>query len=193
MTPTQKRLMVFLLPLVVFVLLIAMFFFRLGKPTDIVVSTTINKPLPSFSLPLLSDTTRTMTNADLPNTPFLLNVWGSWCPTCYVEHPFLMELHAQGVPMIGVNYKDQLPDALAYLNKHQDPFLFSIQDLQGGYAIDLGLTGAPETFVVDAKGVVYQHILGEINANNWQQQILPCMTAIADTTLSEDKKVQICQ
>lgn len=192
MNANQKRMAIFLLPLVIFLLLIAMFFFRLGRPTDVVVTTSINKPLPEFSLPLLSDTTRIMTNADLPTTPFLLNVWGSWCPTCFVEHPFLMQLSQQGVPMIGINYKDELSDALAYLSKHQDPFMYSLQDKQGSYAIDLGLTGAPETFVVDAKGVVYQHILGEINQENWTQTIKPCLDILAQT-VSAEQKLQVCQ
>lgn len=193
MNNKQKRMAIFLLPLVIFALLIAMFFFRLGKPTDIVVSTAINKPLPAFGLPLLSDTTRTMTNANLPKEPFLLNVWGSWCPTCFVEHPFLLELHKQGVPMIGVNYKDELPDALAYLNKHQDPFMYSVQDKDGSYAIDLGLTGAPETFVVDGKGMVYQHILGEINQENWTQTIKPCLAVLSDVSASHEQKIKVCQ
>ena len=121
----NKRLWVFIIPLLVFVVLVVMLFRQLGKPTEVNTSRVVGQPLPEFSLPLLSDTTRQMTKADLPNSPFLLNVWGSWCPTCYIEHPFLMQLHAKGVPMVGVNYKDELSDALAYLNEHQDPFIFS--------------------------------------------------------------------
>lgn len=193
MAKSNKRAWIFILPLLVFLLAMVMFYFRLGKETDIQISTSMNKPLPAFSLPLLSDTTRTMTNADLPKTPFLLNIWGSWCPTCKIEHPFLMQLHAQGVPMVGVNYKDELADALGYLNQYQDPFIYSLQDLDGQYAIDLGLTGAPETFVVDGRGVVYQHILGEVGEENWHGQIQPCLTAIADESLTEDDKVKACR
>lgn len=193
MTHSQKRMMIFIIPFVIFILLLVMFFNRLGKPTEVVISTSMNKPLPAFSLPLLSNPSRVMTNADLPKTPFLLNAWGSWCPTCKVEHPFLMELYSQGIPMVGVNYKDELPDALAYLNQYKDPFLFSLQDLEGKYGLDLGLTGAPETFVVDAKGVVYKHITGEINQDNWTASIKPCMDALMNPNADEAQKTKACQ
>ena len=188
----NKRLWVFIIPLLVFVVLVVMLFRQLGKPTEVNTSRVVGQPLPEFSLPLLSDTTRQMTKADLPNSPFLLNVWGSWCPTCYIEHPFLMQLHAKGVPMVGVNYKDELSDALAYLNEHQDPFIFSIQDLSGEYALDLGLMGAPESYVVGADGVVYKHIVGEVGEMNWPQIEL-CMTAVADAALDRDAKLAACQ
>ncbi|MDH2273473.1 DsbE family thiol:disulfide interchange protein [Moraxella porci] len=188
----NKRLWVFIIPLLVFVVLVVMLFRQLGKPTEVNTSRVVGQPLPEFSLPLLSDTARQMTKADLPNSPFLLNVWGSWCPTCYVEHPFLMQLHAKGVPMVGVNYKDELPDALAYLNEYQDPFMFSIQDLSGEYALDLGLMGAPESYVVGADGVVYQHIVGEVGEMNWAQ-IESCMTTVADAALDRDAKLAACQ
>lgn len=191
MNRQQKRMMIFILPLVIFALLMLMFFFRLGKPTDITVTTSMNRPLPAFNLPLLSDTSRTMSNADLPKQAFLLNIWGSWCPTCKVEHPFLLKLQAEGVPMVGVNYKDELANALDYLNTYKDPFLFSVQDLDGRYALDLGLTGAPETFVVDGKGVVYKHVLGEIGETNWAT-IQACMTAVDNPALDETAKLGAC-
>ncbi len=188
---TQKKLM-FIVPLVVFVGLLIMLGLRLGKPTDITPSTAMSKPVPAFSLPLLSDTTRILTNQDLPKSPFILNIWGSWCPTCRVEHPFLMELYAQGVPMVGVNYKDELTDALAYLSKYKDPFVYSIQDYDGNLALDLGLTGAPESFVVGSDGKVYLHIVGELHQNNYQTQVKPCMDALADTRLTQNDWVKAC-
>ncbi|MDO4895334.1 MULTISPECIES: DsbE family thiol:disulfide interchange protein [Moraxella] len=193
MTKQTKRLMLFVVPLMVFIGLVVMFFFRLGKSTDIIPSRLLNQQLPAYELPLLSDTTRTMTKADLPKVPFLLNVWGSWCPTCKIEHPYLLKLHEQGVPMIGVNYKDELSDALSYLNTYKDPFLYSLQDLDGKYAIDLGLTGAPESFIIGTDGVVYQHIVGEINDTNWQAKIQPCLTALANQSLDTSAKQAACQ
>lgn len=134
--------------------------------------------MPTFELPLLSDTSRMMTNDNLPDQPFLMNIWGSWCPTCVIEHPFLMQLEERGVNIVGVNYKDDIGNALSYLNQRGDPFSMSIQDLSGQFALDLGLTGAPETFIVDGEGIIRQHIIGEINEANWQSRITPCLMVL---------------
>ena len=165
----------FLIPLIIFAAFIVMLYFRLGQPTEIVTNTALERPVPAFELPLLSDTSRIMTNDNLPDQPFLMNIWGSWCPTCIIEHPFLMQLEERGVNLVGVNYKDDIGDALGYLNRGGDPFSMSIQDLSGQFALDLGLTGAPETFVVDGEGIIRQHIVGEINESNWQSRITPCL------------------
>ena len=186
-TMNKKQLKVwFLIPLIVFIGLLVMLYMRLGKPTDIVTNTALERPVPPFELPLLSDTSRIMTNDNLPDQPFLLNVWGSWCHTCIIEHPFLMQLEERGVNLVGVNYKDDIGDALSYLNRGGDPFSMSIQDLSGQFALDLGLTGAPETFVVDGKGVIRQHIIGEVNESNWQSRITPCLMVLND---ANDKNI----
>ena len=170
----------FLIPLIVFAGFIIMLYLRLGQPTEIVTNTALERPVPTFELPLLSDTSRIMTNDNLPDQPFLMNIWGSWCPTCIIEHPFLMQLEERGVNLVGVNYKDDIGDALGYLNRGGDPFSMSIQDLSGQFALDLGLTGAPETFVVDGEGIIRQHIVGEINESNWQSRITPCLMVLND-------------
>ncbi|MDO4427552.1 MAG: DsbE family thiol:disulfide interchange protein [Moraxella sp.] len=193
MTNKQKQLVFFGLPLVVFLGLLLMLGLRLGKPTDIVTSSALDKPLPSFSLPLLNDTNRIITNADLPKEPYILNVWGSWCPTCRVEHPFLVKLHSEGVPMVGANYKDELPAALGYLKEFKDPFLYSFQDYDGRFALDLGLMGAPESFVVDTEGVVRLHIVGELHEENYAKQVKPCMAALADASLSKAEQDAQCK
>jgi len=178
-TMNKKQLKLwFLIPLIVFIGLIIMLYLRLGKPTDIVTNTALERPVPAFELPLLSDTSRIMTNENLPDKPFLMNIWGSWCPTCIIEHPFLMQLEERGGKLVGVKYKDDIGDALGYLNRGGDPFSMSIQDLSGQFALDLGLTGAPETFVVDGNGVIRQHIIGEINESNWQSRIAPCLMVL---------------
>ena len=174
----------FLIPLIIFAAFIVMLYFRLGQPTEIVTNTALERPVPAFELPLLSDTSRIMTNDNLPDQPFLMNIWGSWCPTCIIEHPFLMQLEERGVNLVGVNYKDDIGDALGYLNRGGDPFSMSIQDLSGQFALDLGLTGAPETFVVDGEGVIRQHIVGEINEGNWQSRITPCLMVLNEADKS---------
>ena len=174
----------FLIPLIIFAAFIVMLYFRLGQPTEIVTNTALERPVPAFELPLLSDTSRIMTNDNLPDQPFLMNIWGSWCPTCIIEHPFLMKLEERGVNLVGVNYKDDIGDALGYLNRGGDPFSMSIQDLSGQFALDLGLTGAPETFVVDGEGIIRQHIVGEINENNWQSRITPCLMVLNEADKS---------
>lgn len=186
----------FLIPLIVFVGLIIMLFFRLGQPTEIVTNTSLERPVPTFELPLLSDTSRMVTDAQLPKEPYLINVWGSWCPTCVYEHPFFVELKERGVHTVGVNYKDEVGDALNYLNKLGDPYLMSVRDYSGQFALDLGLTGAPETFVVDSKGIIRQHIVGEVNEENWQSRINPCLEILQKTAGIEsaaDNIAEICQ
>lgn len=198
-TMNKKQLKLwFLIPLIVFIGLIAMLYMRLGKPTDIVTNTALERPVPAFELPLLSDTSRTITNENLPDKPFLMNIWGSWCPTCIIEHPFLMKLEERGVNLVGVNYKDEIGDALGYLNRGGDPFSMSIQDLSGQFALDLGLTGAPETFVVDGEGIIRQHIIGEINESNWQNRIAPCLMVLNDAnsnnvSLDMSQVEEVCQ
>lgn len=182
-SPQIRRMLWFILPLVVFLLAIGLFYSRLGKDTQVITHTAVNKTLPLMNLPALDDPTeqgvRTITNADLPKQPFLLNVWASWCATCRIEHPFLLQLAKAGVPIVGVNYQDDVKDAQAYLTQHQNPFILSAKD-QGDYGIDLGLTGVPESFVVDGQGAVRQHIVGEINAERYQNQVLPCLTALRE-------------
>ncbi|MBF0658547.1 DsbE family thiol:disulfide interchange protein [Psychrobacter sp. NG25] len=186
-TMNKKQLKLwFVIPLIVFLGFVVMLYMRLGKPTDIVTNTALERPVPTFELPLLSDTSRIMTNENLPDKPFLMNIWGSWCPTCIIEHPFLMQLEERGVNLIGVNYKDDIGDALGYLNRGGDPFSMSIQDLSGQFALDLGLTGAPETFIVDGEGIIRQHIIGEINESNWQSRITPCLMVLNE---ANDKNI----
>ena len=93
---------------------------------------------------------------------------------------------------MGINYKDDRKDALAYLNTHEDPFTLNAQDINGSFGIDLGLTGVPESFVVDTTGNVRQHILGEINEERYNKQVLPCMTALRQNA-DDDKIREVCQ
>lgn len=177
MPPSRRRLWLWLIPLAIFVGFAVFLGTRLGDDPTVQVNQQLGRALPTFSLPDLADG-QLRTPQDLPKTPYILNVWGSWCPSCKVEHPMLLDLAAQGVTLIGINYKDQPADALAYLNTHQNPFALNIQDAEGSLGIDLGLTGAPESFVIDQQGRIRQHIVGVIDTNNWQTQIKPCLEAL---------------
>jgi cytochrome c biogenesis protein CcmG/thiol:disulfide interchange protein DsbE len=178
--PLKRRLWLWLIPLLMFAGLAVLLGSRLGEDPEVQVSQMVGKPLPVFSLPNLSDGTL-LTAQNLPNTPYLLNVWGSWCPSCVVEHPMLLEIAAAGVPIVGVNYKDEQADALSYLAKHQNPFVLNVQDQAGSLGLDLGLTGAPESFVVDATGVIRLHVVGIVDADNWQAQIQPCLQTLTQS------------
>ena len=102
----------------------------------------------------------------------VLNVWASWCITCRVEHPYLMYLNKQGIPILGLNYKDEKEDAINWLKKYGDPYKDNIHDYKGSLALDLGVTGAPETFLI-INGQVVAHYQGEVNETIWNDVFLP--------------------
>ena len=106
---------------------------------------------------------------------YILNVWASWCITCLVEHPYLMELDKKGINIVGLNYKDEKIDALNWLEKYGNPYELIIHDLKGTLALDLGVTGAPETFLID-DGRVVAHYQGEVNKRIWRDVFQPIIS-----------------
>ena len=130
--------------------------------------------IPDFSLSNLNDTT-IISNKDLEGD-FLLNVWASWCITCMVEHPYLSKLSNNGIKIVGLNYKDERRDALVWLNKFDDPYDLIIHDYKGTLALDLGVTGAPETFLVN-NGKVVAHYQGEVNQTVWNEVFQPIINS----------------
>jgi cytochrome c biogenesis protein CcmG/thiol:disulfide interchange protein DsbE len=170
----NKNKLIWLLPFVIFVGLSIVLWTRLGVDPKIIPQATTNQLLPVFNLPSLADG-QIQTIANLPNKPFILNVWGSWCPTCASEQPDLLKLAKQGVVIVGVDYKDQPADALAYLAQRGNPYVLNLQDLRGDFGIDLGVTGAPESFVVDQDHLIRLHILGAVDDKIWHEQLQPCL------------------
>ena len=142
-------------------------------------SVLIDKPLPEFALPTVEGGEQLVSKADLPDEPFLLNVWGSYCLPCLQENPILMAAKEDGVlPIVGINYKDKLNLAQMWLEDNGSPFDYSIVDEDGRLGINLGVYGAPETFVVDGNGVIrYKHI-GVIDYQSWQEDIMPAIAAV---------------
>ena len=152
------------LPLIGFLLLVGLFGFGIWwntrhDPRE-VPSPLIGKPAPEFVLPLLDDPGRTVSKASMLGKPYLVNVFASWCIACGEEHPVLMaEGRMLGVPLVGYDYKDAPEDARAWLARHGNPYDMVIADQPGRTAIDFGVYGAPESFLIDAKGVIrYKHI-----------------------------------
>lgn len=134
----------------------------------------IGKPLPEFALPVLGDEEVVIHSEDLVGTPFLLNVWASWCPTCRYEHPVITQLAKSGVlRIIGLNYRDEAGDAQRWLQRFGDPYEFSLADVSGRTGIDFGVYAAPESFLIDAKGNVVFKQIGAMTDEVIEQEILP--------------------
>jgi len=164
----MKRWTLFI-PFVVFVLLGLLLWRGLYLNPKHVPSALLDKPFPAFTLPTLK-TGESKTEATLQNGKVqLVNVWGTWCISCRVEHPFLVELAQKGVAIIGINYKDENDAALKWLDDLGDPYLFSVDDEEGTLSMDLGVTGAPETFIVDQQGMVRHKHQGPITSANWPE------------------------
>jgi len=164
----------YLLPLLVFLVLVG--FLAVGltlKPRE-VPSPLIDKPAPAFSLPLLEAPDKSLSAQDLRGQVWLLNVWASWCVACRQEHPLLVEMAKSGtVPIYGLNYKDKRPDALQWLAKFGNPYKQSISDTAGLVGIDYGVYGVPETFVIDKAGVIRHKLIGPITPESLRDEILP--------------------
>jgi cytochrome c biogenesis protein CcmG/thiol:disulfide interchange protein DsbE len=169
-----------LLPLLAFVALalllgVGVYMSRRDDRTAI-DSPLIGRPAPDFSLPVLGDPTRRIGNRDLLGEPFLLNVWGSWCPNCQVEHPVITALARSGkVRIVGYNYKDEPADAQRWLERFGDPYHVSIVDADGRAALDWGIYGAPETFLVDARGIVRWKFVGPLTQDVVDDDIIPTL------------------
>ncbi|NBA93888.1 DsbE family thiol:disulfide interchange protein [Pseudomonas sp. R5(2019)] len=174
----MKRWML-LLPLALF-LAVAVFLYRglYLDPAEL-PSAMIGKPLPAFSLPAVQGD-KTLTQADLIGKPALVNVWGTWCISCRVEHPMLNKLAEQGVVIYGINYKDDNAAALKWLSEFHNPYQLDIRDEQGTLGLNLGVYGAPETFLIDAKGVIRHKFVGVIDETVWREQLASLYQGLVD-------------
>jgi cytochrome c biogenesis protein CcmG/thiol:disulfide interchange protein DsbE len=169
------RRLLFLLPVLAFVLMIAAFMAGLGRDPSKLPSTLIGKTLPAFDLPPVRSNDVGLKSSDLAGQPMLLNVFASWCVSCRIEHPMLLQLKAEGVDVDGLDWKDEAVDGARYLQNNGDPYALAGNDRTGRTGIDLGVAGVPETFVVDRRGRVrYKHI-GPIAPEDWTGVIKPLM------------------
>lgn len=181
--PLQRPLARFL-PLIVFAVLVGLFSIGLvwnqTHDSRYVPSPLIDKPAPDFRLPRLAQPTEFVSKADLLGQAYLLNVFASWCYACGQEHPTLMAWRDQlGIPLFGYNYKDAPRDARAWLTRHGNPYHEVIVDQAGLTAIDFGVYGAPETYLIDAQGIIrYKHI-GPLTPKLIADELLPKIHALA--------------
>lgn len=171
------------LPLVIFAALAALLaagVWLSRKPgRDALPSPLIGKPAPQFSLPVLHEPARMVSLQDLRGAPFVLNVWGSWCVECRVEHPVLTRFaESKRVRVVGYNWKDERADALRWLEQFGNPFWLVVADIEGKNAIDWGIYGAPETFLVDGNGVIQWKHVGPLSDEIVRKELLPALQKI---------------
>lgn len=136
-------------------------------PRDVLPSALVGKPFPEFSYSELHNGQQ-LTRSDLIGEPRLVNVWASWCVACGVEHPILLEIATSGVSIVGLNYKDEPDTARQWLLERGNPYDFNIVDREGLLGIELGVTGAPETFVLDEHGTIVDKHVGLISEATWE-------------------------
>lgn len=178
----KQRLFLFI-PLAIFILLGVLFWRGLSLDPNEMPSALLNKPVPAFDLPVLPapENPQGLVSANqdmLKGKVSLLNVWATWCTTCRQEHEFLNTLKAQGILIYGINYKDSSEDAQRWLAELHNPYVFSVVDEEGRLGLNLGVFGAPETYVIDKQGVIrYKHI-GDVNAQVWEKTIKPIFNSL---------------
>lgn len=168
------------IPVAVFAIMAVLLFSGLRHDPNAVSSALLNKPFPEFSQPGLFDTDRIFTRADLAGKVLIVNVWGSWCPPCHEEHPLLLDVSEKepDVTFVGITYDYSMEEDRAFLEEKGSPFDLDIVDLDGSLRIDLGTTGAPETFVVDKNGtILYRHV-GAITNTVWENTFVPLLDQI---------------
>ncbi len=176
----MRRLRLFV-PLLVFVIIVGVGYagFKLNDPREL-PSALLDRPFPEFSASLLGGA-GTVSRDALLGSPVLVNVWATWCPTCRAEHDELMRIRAEtGLRLVGVNYKDDPVKALRWLADFGDPYEFTLQDADGSLGVELGVYGAPESFLLDARGVIVYKRVGEVNERVWKEEILPALERLHD-------------
>ena len=173
-----------LLPLVMFALLVALLLFGIHwnqhhEMTE-VPSPLIGKPAPEFTLPLLYDSTKSVSRKELLGKPYLVNVFGSWCPTCQFEHPILTaQIKPLGIKLVGLDWKDQPDDAKRWLGQFGNPYDAVITDQDGRAGIDFGVYMAPESFLVDAQGMIRYKRIGMFTPETIRDELLPRITELS--------------
>lgn len=164
----------FLLPLVIFLVMVGFLFIGLNLDPREVPSPLVGKPAPQFSLPRLDNPEQVFSGKDMLGNVWLLNVWASWCGACKEEHPLLVSLAKTGfVPVVGMDYKDTRDEALQWLALGGNPYMTTIMDVDGRVGINYGVYGVPETYVIDKKGIIAYKKTGPITMQSLREVIVP--------------------
>ncbi len=164
----------FLIPLLLFVVLVVFLGIGLNRDPREVPSPLMNKPAPAFEVAQLGQPNKTFSPASMKGQVWILNVWASWCVACREEHPVLVELARSGIaPVIGLDYKDKREDALAMLQRQGDPYLLSAFDANGRVGIDYGVYGVPETYIIDQAGIIRFKHIGPITMQVLNEKMYP--------------------
>lgn len=164
------------LPLAGFAVLVLLFAFGIQRSPDkdVLQSVLIGKPAPEFALPNLMEPTQIVSSKTLLGKPYLLNVWATWCVQCRVEHATLLEIQKRGeVQVIGLNWQDKDDPAREWIAQLGNPYAQIAVDREGRTAIDFGVYGAPESFLIDANGVIVHKYIGPLTIEAWQREFLP--------------------
>jgi cytochrome c biogenesis protein CcmG/thiol:disulfide interchange protein DsbE len=162
------------LPLIIFAVLVGFFAKGLFLNPREVPSPFIGKPAPAFSLPLVGNANAAFSPTDMKGKVWLLNVWAPWCVSCRQEHPVLMGLaQSQPVPIVGLNWKDKDREAEQLLAQQGSPYQAVPDDLSGKVGIDYGVTGTPETYVIDKAGIIRMKHIGPISPDVWKEKFEP--------------------
>jgi len=170
----NRSMLRYLIPAVFFAALIAVFYFSLGRDKQTLPSPLIGKPAPIFELPTVEDPAEKFSNRTLAGQMYVVNIWGTWCIGCRQEHDALMQIAERNeVPIVGINWKDDLSLAQRWLRELGNPYVVNAFDAEGRIAIDWGAYGAPETFLVDPQGNVIHKHAGPLSVEIWSRDFLP--------------------
>lgn len=173
----MKRYLLFL-PLVLFGVLTLMLGVGLTLNTSQVNSPLVGKPAPDFQVPNLHTPERSLQLSDFKGEVALVNVWASWCITCREEHPYLMALSQQGVPIYGIDYKDERSKAIAWLEQYGNAYQEVGFDSDGKVGMNWGVYGVPETYVIDRQGVIRHKFTGAITASILHEELQPLIAQL---------------
>lgn len=164
----------FFIPIAAFLALVGIFYVGLYQDPTLVPSPFIGKPAPAFDLPSLQSAEQRVSNADMVGEVALFNVWASWCPACVQEHELLMQIAAAGtVPIYGLNWKDERSAGLKWLRRLGNPYTAIAHDYDNVVGIEWGVYGAPETFLIDADGIILHKLIGQLTPEIWAQEFVP--------------------